>query len=526
MRRRDEVLGRRFVRMAKARWRSFCLADAGREPLTYGETLVASLLLSGWIRRRAAGERFLGLLLPSSVGGALANIAATMAGKIVVNLNFTAGAEAMDAALARCGIGTIVTSRIFVAKAGIAHDSRMVFLEDILPSFGQVARLRMLAVAFLLPAGLLNRWYVTEADGESPATVVFSSGSTGLPKGVLLAHRNILANVEAVCRIFDVRSTDVMLGVLPFFHSFGFTGTLWLPLLAGLGVVYHGNPTDARAIGELAGRHRATMLISTPTFCAIYARKCRPQEFAHLRYVIVGAEKLRAPVAAAFRERFGVTLLEGYGCTEMAPVVSVNRPDSGSAGGVQRGAVAGTVGQPLPGVTAKVVHPETGEGPLFGEDGLLLVNGPNRMMGYLGEPERTADVLRDGWYVTGDIASIDDQGFIRITDRLSRFSKIGGEMVPHLRIEECVDDMLGESYRCAVTSVPDDLRGERIVVLFTDPGLAAQALWDRLTRTELPRLWLPKRDDVLFVESIPTLGTGKTDLRAVRQMAIERTTLT
>jgi acyl-[acyl-carrier-protein]-phospholipid O-acyltransferase/long-chain-fatty-acid--[acyl-carrier-protein] ligase len=238
-----------------------------------------------------------------------------------------------------------------------------------------------------------------------------------------------------------------------------------------------------------------------------------------VRYALVGAEKLRQPIATAFKEKFGITLLEGYGCTEMSPVVAVNAPDVDDHGEYQRGSLPGTVGHPLPGVVAKVVDPETGEGPLVGKDGLLLVNGPNRMQGYLGDPERTADVLRDGWYVTGDIACIDEAGFIRITDRLSRFSKIAGEMVPHMKVEEEIQALIDAQHTCVVTSVPDDARGERLVAFYTDPAFEPHALWERLCLTHMPRLWLPKRDDLRFVETIPSLGTGKVDLRGVRQLA-------
>jgi acyl-[acyl-carrier-protein]-phospholipid O-acyltransferase/long-chain-fatty-acid--[acyl-carrier-protein] ligase len=410
---------------------------------------------------------------------------------------------------------------VFITKAGIVETDRMVFLEDVMRRFGKFEQIRMLLVAFVLPARVLNRLFVANADADAIATVVFSSGSTGVPKGVMLSHRNILSNVDAVRQVFEVDRSDVMLGVLPFFHSFGFTGTLWFPLLNGFAVVYHPNPTDAKTIGELAGRYKATMLISTPTFCGSYVRKCQPEQFAHLRYAMVGAEKLRAPIAAAFKEKFGLPLLEGYGCTEMAPIVAVNRPDVHSGGAHQRGTRMGTVGHPLPGVVAKVVDVATGEGPLFDREGLLLVNGANRMIGYLDEPEKTREVTRDGWYVTGDIASIDEEGFIRITDRLSRFSKIGGEMVPHMKIEESINAMLAEPHVSAVTSVPDDVRGERIVALFTDPQVPPHALWERLCQTELPRLWLPKREDLHFVEAIPTLGSGKVDLQMVRQIATE-----
>jgi acyl-[acyl-carrier-protein]-phospholipid O-acyltransferase / long-chain-fatty-acid--[acyl-carrier-protein] ligase len=342
----------------------------------------------------------------------------------------------------------------------------------------------------------------------------------------MLTHRNVLANVDAIGQLYQLTNDDVLVGVLPFFHSFGFTGTIWFPSVSGFGVVYHPNPMDAKAIGELAARYRATLIISTPTFCASYIRKCEPDQFKHLRYAIVGAERLREPVAAAFKEKFGIDLLEGYGCTEMAPVVAVNVPNVEDGRERQRGTRVGSVGHPLPGVAAMIVDQATGEGPLFNRDGLLLVKGPNRMLGYLDDPDRTAEVLRDGWYVTGDIARIDEAGFVQITDRLSRFSKVGGEMVPHVRLEEQIQALVGEHYSAVVTAVPDETKGERLVAFFTDPQITPHDVWERLCRTELPRLWLPKREDLHFTESIPTLGTGKVDLRGVRQLALDRVAAT
>jgi acyl-[acyl-carrier-protein]-phospholipid O-acyltransferase/long-chain-fatty-acid--[acyl-carrier-protein] ligase len=516
-----DVLGRVFITSAKQHWGSFCMADATTGPLTYGRVLTGALLLSRWIRRHAGDAQHIGLLLPSSVGGALANIAASIAGRTPVNLNFTAGREAMKSAIQRCGITTILTSRKFVEKADIAPIEGMVFLEDVLSSLSPFDKARMLAIARVLPARLLSRLYADEGDAGSVATVVFSSGSTGIPKGVMLSHRNVLANVDAVTQVFHLQRDDVMVGVLPFFHSFGFTITLWLPLIEGFGAVFHPNPMDGKAIGELAEKYHGSILVSTPTFYAGYVRKCRKEQFAYVRYALVGAEKLREPIASAFEEKFGIPLREGYGCTEMAPVVAVNGPDFDQTieRDHQRGSLVGTVGHPLPGVAAKVVDAETGKGPLIDKEGLLLVTGPNRMLGYIGEPERTAAVLRDGWYSTGDIACIDEAGFIRITDRLSRFSKIAGEMVPHMKLEEQIQSLLDSQCSCAVTAVPDDARGERLVAFYTDRSLAPAEVWERLCRTDLPRLWLPKREDIRLIDAIPTLGTGKIDLHAVRQLA-------
>jgi acyl-[acyl-carrier-protein]-phospholipid O-acyltransferase/long-chain-fatty-acid--[acyl-carrier-protein] ligase len=307
-------------------------------------------------------------------------------------------------------------------------------------------------------------------------------------------------------------------GVLPFFHSFGLTMTIWFPLLTGCGVVYHPNPADAASIGELVRKHRATLLLSTPVFYSIYTRKCSEAQFASLRFVLAGAEKLHGSVAAAFREKFGLSLLEGYGCTEMSPVVAVNAPDYADGAISQTGSKPETVGRPLPGVAVRIVDPTTFELLPPETNGLLLVKGPNRMLGYLHQPEKTVEVLRDGWYITGDIARLDDQGFLQITDRLSRFSKIAGEMVPHLRVEEAIGNALGGT-ACAVTALSDEQRGERLVALYMNPDISPVELWKRLADTDLPRLWLPKRENLYQVDALPQLGTGKKDLRGIKMLA-------
>ncbi len=516
-----EQVHRQFIRAAKRRWFGFSVADSSGRTLTGGQTLVASLLLAHEVRRRCAGERMVAVLLPASVGGALTNLAVLIAGSIPVNLNFTSGREAMASAMAQCGARTIITSKVFRAKAKLDEMPGMIDLEDVMSAIGPVRKAWTAITAFLLPGWFLRRLYVWGPDGPSElVTVMFSSGSTGTPKGVMLSHANVSSNIEALAQLFWVTREDRIVGVLPFFHSFGFTATLWFPLCCGFGAVYHPNPLDAGAIGELIERYRGTILMSTPTFYQTYLRKCSAQQFSSLRYAVVGAEKLPATLADAFHEKFGLTLLEGYGCTEMSPVVSVNAPDFEEHGHRQKGMKRGTVGHPLPGVAATVVHPDTGERLPAGEEGLLLLRGPNRMLGYLNNPEKTAEVFRDGWYVTGDIARIDDDGFIHITDRLARFSKIAGEMVPHIRIEQAVQTMIGEA-GCVVTAVPDEHKGERLVIFYQCRELAPDDLWRRLSESELPKLWIPKRDNIFPIDDIPLLPTGKTDLRQIKTMALK-----
>jgi len=374
-----------------------------------------------------------------------------------------------------------------------------------------------------LPARLLERalGQRTAAKLDDLATVIFSSGSTGDPKGVMLSHYNLASNVEQVSQIFPLRGGDRVLGVLPFFHSFGFTMTLWMPAARGVGVIYHPNPLDLAAVSEIARKYRITFLLATPTFLQAYLRRCSPEDFGSVQYVMVGAEKLPERLAQAFEDRFGIRPLEGYGCTECSPVVSVNTRDFRAPGFRQTGAKRGTIGHPLPGVSARIVSPETMQALPLGEPGILLVAGPNLMQGYLGKPEKTAEVLRDGWYMTGDIARLDEDGFIEITDRLSRFSKIGGEMVPHVKIEEKLHELAEAAEQTfVVTGVPDEKKGERLVVLHNLTEEKLKSVLEKLSHCDLPNLWLPRPNQFFHTAEFPHLGTGKLDLRRVRELAL------
>jgi acyl-[acyl-carrier-protein]-phospholipid O-acyltransferase/long-chain-fatty-acid--[acyl-carrier-protein] ligase len=520
-----DLLHRRFLRTARRRWLALAMTDASGRRLGFGRVAAASLCLARRLGR-LEGER-LGLMLPASPGGALANVAALLAGKVPVNLNFTAGETSWRSAMEQCGIRSVVTSRRFLEKAGVGAPPGAVYLEDLAEGVGGAEKIVASAAALLLPAGAVERLCradraAAEPDTHSPATIVFSSGSTGEPKGVVLSHHAILSNVEGIGQVLGVGRDDRILASLPFFHSLGFTGTIWLPLLRGFAAVYHPNPVEGRVIGRLVQRHHATILLATPTFCRTYVRSCSREQLSSLRRVVVGAEKLHEATARSFRERFGLDLLEGYGCTETAPVVAVNVPDVGRPGHRQTGTKAGSVGHPLPDVSVRIVDPESGAALPAGEDGLVLVKGPNLMLGYWGRPELTREAFRDGWYVTGDLGRLDEDGFLTITDRLSRFGKIAGEMVPLGRVEEAVAELLGGG-ECAAAAVPDRKKGERLVVLYTSAELSPRKLWRRLRGSALPKLWVPQRESLVPVKAIPTLGTGKVDLRAVRDLALELT---
>jgi acyl-[acyl-carrier-protein]-phospholipid O-acyltransferase / long-chain-fatty-acid--[acyl-carrier-protein] ligase len=533
-----KTLDRAFVRTARQRpWRFF-IADGKTPRISFGSALNKIVFIARRLRRHIGEQPMVGVLLPPSVGGALTNYSLMLMGRVPVNLNYTSSNETIANCAKQCELDLIITSKAFIEHfPNMTIPGRTLLLEDALsgPPFSE--KLSALAMAWLMPAALLKRALgancvtpVSEATGAagtgktSPmddlATVIFSSGSTGDPKGVMLSHFNIVANISQVTQVFMLGGRDKILGILPFFHSFGFTAGLWLPAVQGVGVVFHPNPLDAQAIGGLVEKHKVTFLIATPTFLQAYMRRCTPESFGSLQYVLVGAEKLPERVAAAFEDQFGIRPLEGYGCTECSPVVTVNGKDYRASGFRQVAAKRGKIGHPLPGVSLKVVDIETGLPVAPGNSGILLVKGPNVMRGYLGKPGKTGEVLHDGWYTTGDVGMIEEDGFVMITDRLSRFSKIGGEMVPHIRIEEKLHELADATEQVfAVTAVPDEKKGERIIVIHTLPAAKLKTMLERLSQCDLPALWRPKANQFVHVDSIPTLGTGKIDLRAVRVLA-------
>ena len=534
------TLDRAFVRTARRHPLRFMMADGKTPKVSFGAALTRTMFIAGRLRRQIGEQHMVGLLLPPSVGGALTNYALMLLGRIPINLNYTSSSESIASCAKQCGVGVVITSKAFVERfPNLAIPGRALFLEDAVaaPRIGE--KLAALALAWLAPVALLKRALGvdrTEAassrvpgtdDRNLPAvdrlaTVIFSSGSTGDPKGVMLTHFNIMSNIQQVSQVFMLGGRDKIMGILPFFHSFGFMAALWMPAASGVGVVYHPNPLDAQAIGALVERYSVTLLIATPTFLQAYMRRCSPESFGCLQYVLVGAEKLPERIALAFEDAFGIRPLEGYGCTECSPVVTVNGRDFRAPGFRQVGARRGRIGHPLPGVTVKVVDLDTGEPVAPGTAGMLLVKGPNVMKGYLGKPEKTAEVLHDGWYTTGDVAMMEEDGFLTITDRLSRFSKIGGEMVPHIKIEDKLHDLAGVTEQVfAVSALPDEKKGERIVVITTLPAEKLAPVLEKLPQCDLPALWKPRANQFFHVDALPMLGTGKIDLRGVKALAAE-----
>ncbi|MBI4460048.1 MAG: MFS transporter [Acidobacteria bacterium] len=516
-------LHRAFLRTARRHPFRFLMADGRVPALRYGAALTKTVFLARRLRTVWQGQKMVGILLPPSVPGALVNFAALLMGKIPVNLNYTSSNETLAACARQCNLETVITAKAFLEKVPIQVPARAVLLEELAdtPRLGEKIAALLLAWTFpqrLLEAACGSR----KAPGlDDTATVIFSSGSTGEPKGIMLSHFNIASNIAQMAEAVPFGFEDRILGILPLFHSFGFTVALSLPMTHGAGVVFHPNPLDANGIAALVRKYGVNFLIATPTFLQTYIRRCSRKDFASLEWVITGAEKLPDRVAAAFENAFGVPVLEGYGCTECAPAVAVSTRDFRALGFHQVGAKRGKVGRPLPGVSVHVVDPDTMAPLPPGQPGMLLVRGPNIMQGYLGRRDLTAQALYNGWYITGDIAILDDDGFIQITDRLSRFSKIGGEMIPHLKIEEVLHELAGVAEQSfAVAGVPDPKRGERLVVLHTLADDKLKEVLQKLADASLPNLWKPRPDQFFRVETLPYLGTGKLDLRKIREMAL------
>ena len=479
----------------------------------------------------------LGLLLPTTTAGAMSNMAALMAGKTVVNLNYTASSEAVSSAIKQAEIKTVVTSRQFVKRlaakgmdfAPLLKSLKVIYLEDLAKKITLPQRLTTMALVSLLPAAILKWLYCENRELEDTAAILFSSGSEGSPKGIMLSHRNIMANLKQIADVLNIRDDDTIMATLPLFHAFGLTVTCFMPLIEGIPVVCHPDPTDAVAIGKGVAKYRATMLCATATFLRLYSRnrKLVPMMFDSLRLVVAGAEKLSPEVRDLFENRFHTTILEGYGCTETTPVAGVNIPDylSTQSWKVQKGNKPGTIGLALPGSTFRIVDPDTMETLSVDEEGLILIGGSQIMKGYLNNPEKTAEVIADiddiRWYKTGDKGKLDADGFLTIVDRYSRFAKLAGEMVSLGDVEQRVRTALADpDLPLVAINLPDEKKGEKVILLLEgehDP----QAIKQQLIDAGMPALLLPAK--IFSVDDVPMLGSGKTDFATSRKLATELT---
>ena len=523
----DRHLAEACVRGLKRRPFSTAVIDGiDHSELSRAKLLGAAAALSRFLRKKFSDER-MAIVLPASKGSMVANLAVALAGKVPVDLNFTAGRAANESACESANLRVAISATRFMERVkDFPWPDHVLKLDEMMPQMKRQI-IFWWTLSILLPARLLARLLqIPKKGGHDEALLLFTSGSSGEPKGVVLSHRNIAGNVSQFRDLLDAKKDDAILASLPFFHSFGSTVTLWYPLVEGVRIVTYPNPLEVAKNAALVEKHKLTLLLATPTFLRGYLRKAEPDQLRSLRLVITGAEKLPLDLAKAFEERFEQRVFEGYGLTETAPVVSVNLPEPQPTKPdeqVQPSSRLGSVGKMAPGIAAEIREPETDRKLSLHETGILWLRGPNIFEGYLNDPERTADVLRDGWFKTGDIGRFDEDGFLYIEGRLSRFSKIGGEMVPHEVIEQKIIDLLelsGKDERIiAIVGVTDEAKGEAVVLLSAIDVDLAQ-LRDKLRDAGVPNLWIPKR--IQSVESIPVLASGKLDLKKCQELANEK----
>ncbi len=521
------LLHQNMLRSLRAAAGRLKVADSLGTRLT-GRQLLIRILAARLVLERTLGpaEKRVGVLLPPTAGAAIVNAALALMGRVAVNLNYTASQPILDICIERAGLDHVISSPAFLSRVNLEVGHRLLDAAALRQRLTLSQKAQAWAEATLLPLSVLERRLgLDRISPDDVLTIIFTSGSTGDPKGVVLSVENVGSNVRAIADLLHVSPADTALGVLPFFHSYGYTTAFWVPLTLDPAVVYHTNPLDAKVVGRLAREFHATVLMATPTFLRTYIRRTDAEDFSTLEVVFGAAEKLTAEVSDAFERKFGVRPSEAYGATELSPLVAANVPPSRHVPGRPVDAREGTVGRPILGCVAKITDREgTAELPV-GSEGLLWIGGPNVMQGYLDRPDLTAEVVKDGWYCTGDIARLDADGFITITGRQSRFSKIGGEMVPHMLVEDAINACLGAAdgeLLAVVTAVPHATKGERLVVLHLPELLDPQLICRQLAERGLPNLWIPTADSFARIEELPLLGSGKLDLRGLGELARER----
>jgi acyl-[acyl-carrier-protein]-phospholipid O-acyltransferase/long-chain-fatty-acid--[acyl-carrier-protein] ligase len=495
--------------------------------LAYDKILAASLALSRHIREETDQPR-VAIVLPPGKAGLIANLAVIFAGKIPVNFNFTAGPDAVRSAIRQSGVDRFITADPFVRRVPTfpwPPNRDLIFIERAMPSLKKKIILWAI-VSKILPASLIGKFLkLNTRSGDDEAVLLFTSGSSGEPKGVALSHRNVLANVAQFSSRLDLPPHSSMLGCLPLFHSFGSTVTLWFPIIQGVNLVTYPSPLESKRLAELIAIHQVDVLLSTPTFMRGFMKRVDSAQLASLKLVVTGAEKLPLSLAEAFSEKFGISPQEGYGLTETSPATNVNLPNPAD----RENAVTlpssrnGSVGQLLPGIAIRISDPTSEEPLTIDQQGMIWLKGANIFQGYLGKPEKSAEVLVDGWFKTGDVGRVDDDGFLHIEGRISRFSKIGGEMVPHETIEGAINIALGldaeSERRIAVVGVPDAQKGEAIILLSAlgNATIDCIDLRYKLLEQGIPSLWCPKT--IVPVAEIPVLASGKLDIKRCETLA-------
>jgi acyl-[acyl-carrier-protein]-phospholipid O-acyltransferase/long-chain-fatty-acid--[acyl-carrier-protein] ligase len=497
------LLHQEFVKVAKQNGKKMAIIDrsTGRR-LTYERALIASLILTKKIKKFQDGS--IGIMIPNSAGAMLTILGTLMAGKTPVMINYSTGAEEnCKYAQDKCGFKTIVTSKALCEKIKCPEVPGMIYIEDIMASLGFADKIGAALKSKLSANMILNSIHKGEPDDN--VVILFTSGSEKDPKAVQLTHKNIGSNLADVFVVFQLTDTDIMLANLPLFHVFGHSTNFWLPLLRGIPAVTYANPLEYETIVKIIEEEGITLMLGTPVFFMGYLRRSEPGQLKSVRIAVAGADKTPDWLRDGYMEKHNITLYEGYGCTETSPVVSLNMGENNKPG---------SIGLPLPNVKVKIAHIDSGETLPAGQEGKILVKGDLVMKGYFDDIEETSFRIHDGWYDTGDMGMIDEDGYLWHRGRLKRFVKIGGEMVSLVKVESVLTDLLPDDVDCCVVEVPDSLKGAKIIAAVTQEINKKEML--KKLNEQLPPLSIPK--DFMVIEELPKMGSGKVDFRSVTDM--------
>ncbi|MCX6555112.1 MAG: AMP-binding protein [Candidatus Aminicenantes bacterium] len=501
------VLHHEFIKIAKQYPDKLAIIDRSTEKnVTYARALIATLILTNRFRKYHDG--FIGIMIPTSAGCMLSVLGVLCAGKVPVMINYSTGAaNNAEYAQKKCGFRTIIASKALLEKIGCRMVSGMVFIEDIMEEIGAAEKVKALLKS-KLPLNILLR-AIHQGDSDDNLVILFTSGSEKDPKAVQLTHRNIGSNVMDIAKVLTVTSADIMLANLPLFHVFGHNINFWLPLLFGMTVVSYANPLEYRKICTIVREEKVSLMVGTPSFFSGYLHQSEAGDFASLRVAVAGADKASDSLRAGFIEKHKLELCEGYGTTETSPVVSTNLPDANKPG---------SVGRVLPSVRVKIVDINSGETLLPGNEGKILVKGDLVMKGYFDDLEETSLRIKDGWYETGDMGLMDEEGYLWHRGRLKRFVKIGGEMVSLVKIETVLLSLLPPGDDCCVVEVPDSLKGARIVAALNKSVNEKKLL--KAMAEALPQIALPKQ--FVILDEFPKMGTGKIDFRTITDLVRQK----
>ncbi len=502
------ILHYEFVRTAKKFSKKMAIIDRTTDKrVTYSKALIASLILANKIKKYKEG--YIGIMIPTSAGSILATIGTLMAGKVPVMINYSTGAsDNSEYAQDKCGFRTIITSRALLIKLGCRLVKGMIFIEDIMEQITTGDKLSA-ALKATMPTKVIIK-SLPSVESDDNAVILFTSGSEKDPKAVQLTHRNFYSNISDILKVFKLTSDDVMMSILPLFHVFGHNINFWLPLLTGMTSVTVANPLEYKSIPKIIKEEQASMIAGTPIFFSGYLRESTPGDFDSVRIMVAGADKVSNALRDGYLKKHNKILLEGYGATETSPVISVNSPDANRPG---------SIGKIFPSVQVRITDVDTGKELEQGKEGKIMVKGDLVMKGYLDDLEETSLHIRDGWYDTGDIGMIDEDGYLWHRGRLKRFVKIGGEMVSLVRTEIELERLLPDGVDCCVVEVPDSLKGAKIVAAVTESINEKETL-AKLAK-KLPPIAMPKK--FIIIPEMPKMGSGKIDFRTITSIVRRKT---